>query len=426
MSFYPKHEEARTAVYGLCILAFSFLVSWGCASGPKVTPEQKAAQNSAEKARQDSLRRFEAMKNWSLGHENFKNKDYNRVIPYFLQVLKLDSEHRFRDLYSELARTYFQLGKIDSAEVIYKMGAEVFPENAHLHQSLAYIYENRGDAESAITEYERVVQLEPESLSDWRRLGALYAKADRKADAIKAYEKIIELDPNDGEARNALTAFLRATGNEQAALDNMERALEADPNNDQLLYDLARQYRMSENFDKAIEKYKKLISLKPNEVVFHQDLASIYKRLERFNNVISEDEAILKIQADNKQAIAEIADAYLHIGDLRRARDYADRVLRLDRNFGAAYIIRGQVLEKAVDQCRKDMGRDGKEFTFDDKLIYQMANEEYKKALGDISVKQNALAHMRSVEPVVPKQEDFFMHKGQTKPKLECYQWLLR
>lgn len=407
----------------LGILLFAYVAYLGCAAGTKVTKQEDAALSAREKARQDSIRKFEAMKNWSLGHENFKNKEYERVARYLWKVIELDKERIFKDVYSELARTYFQLGKIDSAEAVYKLGVEVFPDNKHLHRSLAYIYENRGDADLAIEHYEKVVELDPESLDDWRRLGPLYAKQDRNEDAIRAYQKIIELDPNDSEARTILTALYRTSGDEQAAIDNMELALKNEPDNQQLLFELGRLYRASENWEKAIEKYRALLKLKPDDIIVREDLAAIYKKMENYRAAINEYSNILKIDSSNKKALAEIADSYLSLGDLRRARQYANRVLRLDRGYGQAYIIRGKIVERAVEQCQQDEGR---EINFDDKLMYQLAEKEYKKALDDIAVKQSALAHINSLEPVLPKQEDFFMHKGQTKPKSKCYQWLLQ
>jgi tetratricopeptide (TPR) repeat protein len=101
--------------YGLGLFFFAWIAYIGCASGPKITPEQEAALRAQEQAKQDSIRRFEAAKNWSLGHENYKNKEYDRVAKYFWKVIELDKEHRFKDVYTFLAQTYFQLGKIDSA-----------------------------------------------------------------------------------------------------------------------------------------------------------------------------------------------------------------------------------------------------------------------------------------------------------------------
>ena len=394
----------------------------GCSTAPKISPEEIAAQQAREKARQDSIRRFEVAKNWSLGHENYKNKEYDRVARYFWKVIELDKEKRFKDVYSLLGQTYFELGKIDSAEMVYKKGVEVFPNNVHLNRSLAYISINKGDDMNAIKYYEKVVELEPESLADWKQLAPLYAKNDMVDKAIAAYQKIIELDPNDADARNVLTALLRETGNEEAALEQMEAALAKNPQNTQLLFDLGRVYTRMREWDKAAEKYEALLKIDPKDLVVREDLAKIYQRSEQYRKAIAEYKNILKLDPKNARAMASIANNYLLLGQLRTAKQYARRAMKLDRAYGFPYIVLGRVYEKAVEECKKKAGRERD--NFDDKLIYKIAYDTFKKAQSDIEVRQEALARMQSLELVIPKQEDYFMHKGKKKATDPCYTWV--
>ncbi|RMD94190.1 MAG: tetratricopeptide repeat protein [Calditrichaeota bacterium] len=423
-----KREKIKLNLQGLsyviALLLFAMTAYIACSTAPKLSPEEIAAKKQREQARQDSIRRFEVAKNWSLGHENYKNKEYDRVARYFWKVIQLDKEKRFKDVYSLLGQTYFQLGKIDSAEYVYKKGLEVFPNNVHLNRSLAYISVNKGDEQAAIKYYEKVVELKPESLEDWKQLAPLYAKNDMTDKALKAYQKILTLDPNDAEARNVLTALLRETGNEQAALDQMELALSKDPKNKQLLFDLGRTYARMKEWDKAAQKYEALLALDPNDTVVREDLAKVYQKSNQYRKAIAEYKKILKIEPKNARAVASIANNYLLLGQLKTAKQFAVRAARLDRSYGFSYIVLGKVYEKAVEECKKKAGRERDSFS--DKLIYKVAYDTYKKAQNDIEVKQEALARMRSLEPVLPKQEDYFMHKGVTKATDPCYSWVYK
>ena len=410
--------------YATSLLFFAALAYWGCASAPKISPEEEAAMKAREKARQDSIRRFEVAKNWSLGHENYKNKEYDRVAKYFWKVIELDKERRFKDVYSFLGQTYFELGHVDSAEMVFKKGLEVYPDNVFLNRSLAYISANKGDDEAAIRYYEKVVELQPNSLDDWKRLAPLYAKVERTEDAIRAYQKIIELDPGDAEARTILTALLRETGDEEAALEQMELALEKDPTNKQLLFDLGRAYMRSKDWDKAAEKFERLLELDPNDIVVREDLARVYQRSEQYRKAIEENKNILKLDPNNVRAMAQIAYNYFLLGQLQTARNYARRAIRLDKEYGFSYIVLGRVYEQTVENCRKKAGRTS--YNFDDKLINKMAYDTFKKALVDIETKEEAQARMRSLEPVIPTNEDYFMNKGKTKATDPCYSWIYK
>ena len=410
--------------YGLGLLFFAWLAYVGCASGPKVTPEQQAGKQARELAKQDSIRKYEAAKNWSLGHENYKNKEYDRVAKYFWKVINLDKEGRFKDVYTFLAQTYFQLGKIDSAELVYGMGLKQYPDNLHLNRNLGYIYANKGEIEKAIPLYEKTVEQDPENLNDWKQLGALYAQADDTENAIRAYEKIVELDPNDAEARTVLTALLRQTGNEGAALQQMEESLAKDPTNKQLLFDLGLTYMGMQQYSKASKKFSKLVEIDPNDIVARENLAKVYYRNKQYEKAIQQYKKIFELDPDNVKALTEWATCYLDLGNLRQARTLARRATRVDPRYGMAFYTLGKVYEKAVESCKAKSGRTG--YSFDDKLVFKIAHEEYKRAVNDIETKQRALASMRSLEPVLPSQEDFFMHKNQRIAKDPCYEWIYK
>ncbi len=416
-----KRQIFPFVAHVLGLLVFVWVAYYGCATAPQISPEEQAAMEAREKARQDSIRKFEVAKNWSLGRENYKNKEFDRVAPYFWKVIELDKERRFKDVYTFLGQTYFELGKVDSAELVYKLGLEVFPDNVFLNRSLGYIAMSKGDDEAAIKYYEKVVELKPNSLADWKRLAPLYAKNDMTEEAIRAYQKIIELDPNDAEARTILTALLRETGDEEAALQQMEEALQKSPDNKQLVFDLARAYMRAKDWQKAEEKLKYYLQLDPNDIVIREDLARVYQRQERFQDALQEYKNILKIDPNNVRAVANVAYNYMRLGQFKTARNWAKRAIRMDKNYGFGYIVLGRIYEQTIEDCKKKAGRD---YNFDDKLVAKLAYDTFKKALGDIEFKQEAEARMRSLEPILPTQADYFMNKGKTKPTDPCYTWI--
>ena len=180
----------------------------------------------------------------------------------------------------------------------------------------------------------------------------------------------------------------------------------------------------SQKYAKAAEKFKKLVELDPSDIVARENLAKVYYRNKEYKKAIQQYKEIFALEPDNVKALTEWANCYLDIGNLRQARTLARRATRLDPKYGMAYITLGKVYEKAVEACKKKAGRTS--YSFDDKLIFKGAYEEYKRAVNDIETKQRALASMRSLEPVLPTQEDFFMHKNQRIAKDPCYEWIYK
>ena len=421
-------EQAANKIRGLVVLlalaaVFGSLtaVHFACApppQKPQISPER-------QKAIQDSLRRvweFERNKWWSTGYENYKNKLYKRAIKPFWKVIKLDTTHIFKDLpYRYLADSYWQLGKPDSAEVVYKLGLKVFPKSQQLHRNLGYLYMGKEMIPEAIHEYEQAVTVDSGTVDDYKILGNLYVRNDELDKAIEAYQKVLEMNPNDQEVRKVLAELYKTTGRTEEAVAAMEEALKNDPNNTKLLYDLGKAYYQNQEWEKALEKFQKLSQLKPNDAGVLMYIGNTYEQLEQWRNAIKAYEKVLKLDPQNKRALVEIANCYKNLGQFARARSYVRRALKIDPNYGLAHLTLGEIYMSAADKCSE-----GRKITFDDKLIYKMAYNEFLKAKNDPEASNYAQRDIEYVTPLIPTKEDYFMHPDQKKATSDCYKWIYR
>lgn len=408
--------------YFAALLFFASTIYWGCSSGVKLTPEQQAAQAAREKARQDSIANFELTKNWSFGYTNYQNKEYDRVAPYFWKVIEYDKNHTFKDVYTFLGDTYMQQQKGDSAESVYKMGVEVFPENVFLHRQLGFIYENTQRIQEAIAEYEIVVKQEPENINDWERLTGLYVKANDTDNAIAGYQKLMKLAPDNQRYQEDYAALLRSTGRESEAIDQMLELLQNNPNDTKLLFDLASYYKRERNWDEAAGYYERYLAQKDDDEFAREDLAQIYQTSGNFQKAIGVFDKILEKKPNDVKAITGLADSYKELGQLRKALRLAKKATRLDRNYGRAFLVVGQIYETVVENCKEAAGR--KNYNFDDKLVFEMAHRQWQLAARDPEVKSRAESLMASIKEVLPQKSDRFMNPGQTAPKSDCFKWL--
>jgi tetratricopeptide (TPR) repeat protein len=395
-----------------------------------VPPAQKAEVEISperQKAIQDSLRKiyeYELNKAWSTGYEHYKNKIYRNAVKPFWKVVEIDTINRFKDIYSLLADSYNQLGLPDSAQLVYELGIKQYPDNVHLHQSLGYILAAKEETDRAIEEYEKVVELSPEKVEVYKILANLYVKNDQLEDAIDAYEKVVELDPQDKSAQQTLAQLYRTTGQEDAALERMEKALELDPENTKLMSTLGKAYYDRGENTKAIVKLKTLLKHTPDDVLAMEYLGGALQNEQKYREAIKTYKRIIELKPDHKKVLTDIATCYKELGDFPIARSYTQKALKIDPKYGLAFIVLGEVYETAVEKCMDQRAKPRPEF--DDKLVYKLAYEQYEKAKADLEWKETAERRMNYLQDLIPKKEDYFFHKGQDKPKAECYQWIYK
>jgi len=410
----------------------TLLIAWvavvtmmtGCATTggpqqPQISPER-------QKAIQDSLRKiyeFELNKSWSLGFENYKNKMYKDALRHFWKVSELDTIKRFPTLYRYLGDSYIKLDKPDSAEIVYRLGTERYPNDPFYHRSLGWLLTGKHQNEEAIQEYQKAIELDSVAhADDYRALGNLLVQEDRLDEAIQVYQKLIELEPDNPEAQSVLAQLLHSTGNEDAAIEAQEKALQTDPQNTKLMYSLGETYFKRGEFQKSIEKFQMYLKFKPDDTYALEYLGNSQQNLGQFTKAIATYEKILSLKPDNKKVICEMATCYKELKSYTKARSVVRKALKIDPNYGLAHIVLGEIYEATADDCINK--RQKHIVNFDDKLVYELAYKEYAKAAQDIQFSDQAKRKMEYVKADIPTKEDRFMHPDQKKARLDCYKWI--
>ncbi len=386
--------------------------------------KRKKNKNGNDQVDPEAQRRayiMELNKFWSFGYENYKNGQYDDANKYFWKVTSLDTINKFPKIYRYLGDSYFKLEKPDTAKLVFELGIKKYPEDVYLHRMVGYISDQTEQIDVAIVEYEKVVELDSESIDDWKRLAALYVKADRIEGAIGAYDKILALNPDDVESQKNMSNLILSTGDIEAAMEAKEKVREQDPQNSQVRFDLGKMYFDQGNYDLAIERFNDFLGLISNDVQALEYIGVSCQRLEKNREAIAEFKKILAIQPDNKKVMAEISRCYRNMDSFATARTYANKAISIDRQYGMGWIVLGEAYEAAAENC---IERKNGQVEFNDKLVYELANRQYKKALSDFEFKNEAERHMSYLRGFLPTQEDKFMHKDQKKAQGECYKWI--
>ncbi|MBN2029749.1 tetratricopeptide repeat protein [bacterium] len=393
---------------------------FGCAStAPKqeLSPErQQAIQDSlnAEHAKRIAL--------WfSFGYEPYKQGNYQRAKNHFLRVARADTAGiADKRLYEFLGTCYLQLQIPDSAKWAYEMGIERNPSSPYSYKALGYLYRMEGKTEQAVELYERLIKLEPDSTENYRTLGELYVALHEPNNAIGAYQEIIQRNPNDKDAQDMLSQ-LYETQDIDAVITHRENMIKQFPNDMQLRQDLAESYFTVGEFDKAIEQLEMVTSEEPDNLAALKMLGKSYQETDQFNIAITTLNKVLAINAEDKNTLCDLALSQASLGRFSSALQNANKALALDAQYGVAFMTRGFIYETAADRCVAE--NDGKR-TFDDKLVYQMAYDEYNKAKASFETQREATRAANALANIIPTAEDRFMNPNKTRPTSPCYSWM--
>lgn len=394
----------------------------GCAS---TSPQQLELTPEQQKAIQDSLVKIHEGKirlKFSFGYEPYKQGDYQKAKRYFKEVAELDTGGIYgRVLYQRLGDCYLRLNLPDSAEWAYRIGIERLPNLPYFYEALGYIYRPQGRTDEAIEMYETLTKLVPDSVNYHRFLAQLYINTDETDKAIGSYQAIVRLDPTDQRSQEILSSLLAQTGDIEMVIESQKGLVERDPENMRYRMDLAQTYYRTSEFELAIEQFLVVTSKETDNIQAFEMLGDSYQQIEKFRDALNIYKQILQSTPDDKKNLCNLAICHVFLGNYRLAVNEVRKALRIDSNYGLAYLTRGMAYEASADKCVAEKGGTN---SFDDKLVYKLAYDEFVKAKRDLEWKTDAERRMAYVESLIPTREDIFMHKDQKTPRGACYQWI--
>ncbi len=383
-----------------------------------------AAKNDSIDANQLNILYDYGREYYKKGQYGGKLSNFRKAIPFFWKVVINDRGRHFKIVYSKLVDCYLKTDQVDSALIAIYRGLEVYPNYATLHYHAGQLQKALGKTACAIPHYEALVRAKnqkPEALKNyWAILAKLYQKLDDDR-CIAAQQKVIELDPNDVEAASMLAKMMEYFGQDPI------KALEQAFLKDTTIVSNARQYGLaayeSGNYQKAIRAFQAVLASDPKNIEAMSYIGRSYESMDRLNDAISIYKKIINIDPNRLNTLCSIAMVYARKNDFPTARSYLHRALRKDVNYGLAYMVMGEIYENAVNDCSNNRKKKG--YTYDDKLVFEMARKEYRKAMKrDPNMAAQAQNRFELLEPFVRTQADIHMHSGRNTLKDPCYRWI--
>ncbi len=412
----------QTVLILLSVFAVTFLVQ--CVPPPAT--ETESADTAEQEKKDYDTRTCDRYLSFAYGY--YQNQDWRGTIKNYRKMIENNCEEAYADdIFYYMGRAYRELGSeneiyLDSAAYTYQRGLEYLPSNTALRKNLAYVYRLQGKTEMEIREYEKLAERDPENLDYYKELVKLYFQTERFEDVIWAAEKILELDPGNQQALNDRMLAYQKLGKDLTEVQ--KETWEKNPTATTGL-DYATALEEKKEYEEAIVVLKKVTMIAPSNFEAWEKLGSNYKNIEDKENVIKTYSHIAtKLSPRDLTIIANIVDAQLSLAKFEEAYEWAKRAYQINPESKVSNKLMGDVYYSAAEYCSKEVD-------FEDKLVYKLAYDYYKKAseLGEYSVKSR-LDYLKEFR--IPSNEDWFMNKydagGKDRtdftPQKECYNWI--
>ncbi len=352
---------------------------------------------------------------YSFGVEYYKNKSYKEALPYLWKVYLFGDDRYAKNSIRKITDIYFNQGMVDSTLIACYRGLEKFPTEKILHHYAGLLQNKLGKFRCAIPHFEALVSQDSENKDYIKTLAFLYFKNEDDR-AIEMQERVVALSPGNAEEANTLATYVSAIRGSGADLEFRKKAYDQAPENIDFALSYGSAAADAGQYKKALAPLKKVLKQKPSARVY-KIRAEVYENLNQNTNAINDYKSILKLEPGNINVMLRITENYRNVHSFSKARFWVNKALAKKPGYGAAYISMGEIYEASVSYCTEKRGGKPK---YEDKLVYELAAKEYKKAQKDPGFRSKAKTKYNNVFPFIPTKEDVFMHKGATI-KSECY-----
>lgn len=366
---------------------------------------------------------------YSFGSEEFKHEQYKRAIPYFWKVLVNDQTGLFKVAYSKIATGYYELARmepdktseyIDSTLIAIYRGLEKYPDYATLHYRAGSIFGSLGRVKCAIPHYEALVKDNPDEVSYLKALASLLFQAEDER-CMEIQQRVVDKEPDDVEARNLLIQMYQFFGRDP--MEAIRGAFEADTTNVANAMRYGKEALITGQYKEALRAFNAVLKVEPNHLEALEQKAKSYEGLGRTSDAISTYKEIIKIDPKNVSVLCSIARGYLSLSNFSMAQAQIIQAKRIDPNNGEPYMVMADIYINAAEYCSNKRGEN--KYNYDDKLVFEKAVEELKKAERDPNYRAAASTRRNGLKDFVRTKEDIFMvGRENIKDDDGCYSWI--
>lgn len=376
---------------------------------------------------------------YSLFSEYYKNKEYERALPYGWKIIESYPAKFSKWFYYKMEDILWQLH--DSTTISPEIKKSIDDTILYVYdRALKYdstdksFFEPRKafveetwlnlDPAKVISDYEQTIAENPNtSTYYYNRLGQLYKKYqadnnDYKSKAIDLYTKLSEKEPDNPDWTTQLESLVENI--EELVMLN-KKAWDLNKDNLEKAWKYASTALKANMYPDAITALEFLVAKSPTTINYWAQLASAYQKSDQLEKAEDAYKKLIKLEPDKKEDYLNLGIVYKDKKQYSLARTYYEKASEIGKGWGLAIFYLGNLYEDAARGC---------DFNFDTKLVYLLAQDTYRRAKNiDPSLSQ-AADRVTALKDSIPTKEDYFFRgykSGQTLPITgNCYGWIQR
>ena len=324
-----------------------------------------------------------------------------------LEVLKLQMEPLKTELDSmkQLLRS-----GADNAETIVRDMSDLTRKIAEAAEPIARLTQ------------EIIVDIDDKKIEYLYALSELYETVEDWDKAIETYEELSELLPDDPLPNQRKINIIRMYRNPEEYLNSMKEAVERFPDDPRHRFDYGVALLDQGFSEKAVSEFKIYCEQKPDDPEGWRNFAAARDNLNDYSGAINALKKVIELEPESLVDLVAIGENYIDLKNWVEARRWAKKALANDGDFGAAWLLMGDIYNKAADLTSGDSPK------YDDKLVFVIAYGLYKRAADSNNPKASSDGK-RGVNILkgsmrLPSKEERFMNREKSRPSGKAYDWI--
>jgi tetratricopeptide (TPR) repeat protein len=275
------------------------------------------------------------------GVEKLDAKNYVEAIKDFDLALQKDKNHA--PSYCDKARAEAEIGKREEALKNFEQAIKLKSDYTEAYYYRALLYYKIKD-DKAIDDFSKTIQLSPKNTDAYLKRGMCYFAKKQEQDALKDFNKAIELKCNNIDVYYLRGKLLAQKGNTSDALLDFNEVIKNNPTHSEALLQRGKIYLTQKKFEAALKDLNACVANRLSSEEIYATRAACYMQMGKLDDALKDYATLIDIfKTKDIEVYFMRANANFKKNDLAAALKDCNKMLALNRESAAAYLLRGKI-----------------------------------------------------------------------------------
>ena len=365
----------------------------------------------------------------SFASTNWHDKDYIGCIEQYKTAIYcgcISAEEYY--IYKYLGRSFMETGKLDSANWSFSQGLKYNSDDESLLEYAAWNAGKMNNIQDQMYYIERLLEINPDNVRAIERMNDTYKKNEMYDEQLIILGLWLDIEPDNKKAISEKKIVYSKLGKDENEI-NRER-WNADKSNLQYGLDYAEGLIEKGEIELAIKVCNELLAFDANNKRLLKVISNAYISAFEDAKAVQYLEKLGELDKDNVVTLLDVADVCVSSGQFKKAYNWVNKAIALDKSLGKCYFQRAEVLVALVET------NIGEDIDFCDRLVYDLAWNDYNLSYSNGYL--NAKVYRDQLDDFVTTKGDWFLNAENAKQispssqdciklkKSDCYKWLER